>query len=224
LAELELPPEGMPPEGTTDVQSLSDLEKRVTRRAEELRREWEHRDANDPIWKSTAGKSRKSGDLHSSLEHPKGFERVPVHTPPSAETLPRDAASSRTEGQASKPPTHVGPQRTEQPAGPRDQYLKSGHQEDPADSSPPAKPIPSQSVSPPTLGPFSDSKMNDPSIWRDLAAWAEREARLSPKGERFAVQVSMMLKQGACFSEKQRQYAEQIFAKAVRMGFGRSVQ
>jgi hypothetical protein len=66
--------------------------------------------------------------------------------------------------------------------------------------------------------------MNDPLIWRDLAAWAEREARLSPKGERFAVQVSMMLKQGARFSEKQRQYAEQIFANAVRMGFGQSAQ
>lgn len=61
--------------------------------------------------------------------------------------------------------------------------------------------------------------MNDPLTWRDLAAWAEREARLSPKDERFAVQVSMMLKQGAHFSERQRQYAEQIFAKAVRMGF-----
>jgi hypothetical protein len=62
--------------------------------------------------------------------------------------------------------------------------------------------------------------MNDPLTWRDLAAWAEREARLSPKHERFAIQVSMMLIQGARFSEKQRQYAEQIFAKAVRMGFG----
>ena len=79
-------------------------------------------------------------------------------------------------------------------------------------------------MSPPTVGPFSDAKMNDPLTWRDLAAWAEREARLSPKAERFAIQVSMMLKQGASFSEKQRQYAEQIFAKAVQMGFGQSAK
>jgi len=74
------------------------------------------------------------------------------------------------------------------------------------------------------LGPFSDAKMNDPLTWRDLAAWAEREARLSPNHERFAIQVSMMLKQGARFSERQRVYAEEIFAKAVRMGFGQSFQ
>jgi very-short-patch-repair endonuclease len=225
LAELGIPPEGMPPEGTTDAQSFSDLEKRVIRRAEELRQEWERRDADEPIWKDTGAKSRKwGGNIHSSPQHPKGFERVPVQTPPDAETSPRDAASPKAGGQASKPRTHVQPQRTEQPTGPRDQHLKSGPQEDPADSSPPAKRNPSQGVSPPTLSPFSDAKMNDPLIWRDLAAWAEREARLSPKDERFAVQVSMMLKQGARFSEKQRQYAEQIFAKAVRMGFGDSFQ
>ena len=79
-------------------------------------------------------------------------------------------------------------------------------------------------MSPPTVGPFSDAKMNDPLTWRNLAAWAEREARLSPKAERYAIQVSMMLKEGARFSERQRQYAEQIFAKAVRMGFRQSAK
>lgn len=205
LAELELPPEGMPPEGTTDAQSLSDLEKRVIRRGEELRREWEHQDPDARTWRGVGGAPGKSaGDIHSSPRHPKGFEGVPDHTPPGAETLPRDAVGPKAGGQDSKPPTRVWPQRTEELA----------------DSSPPPERNSSQGVSPPTVGPFSDAKMNDPLTWRDLAAWAEREARLSPKAERYAIQVSMMLKQGARFSEKQLQYAEQIFAKAVRMGFG----
>jgi len=225
LAELDISPEGIPPEGTTDAHTVSDLEKRVIRRAQELRREWEYRDADEPIWKDTGGKSRKSGgNIYSYPQHPKGFERVPFHTPPGADSLPPDAASPEAGGQPSKPPTHVRPQRTEQPAGPRDQHLKSGPQEDQADSSPAANRVPSQAVPPPTLGPFSDAKMNDPLTWRDLAAWAEREARLSPNHERFAIQVSMMLKQGARFSERQRAYAEEIFAKAIRMGFGQSAQ
>jgi very-short-patch-repair endonuclease len=225
LAELEIPPEGIPPEGTTDAQSVSDLETRVIRRAEELRREWEHRDADERIWRGTGDTSRKSGDdVHGSPLHPKRGERVPVQTPPSAETSPPDAAIPDARGQTPKPPTHIQAQQAEQAAGERDQNVKSGAQEDPAKSSPPAQRHPSAAVRPPTLGPFSDVRMNDPLTWRDLAAWAEREARLSPKHERFAIQVSMMLKQGARFSEKQQAYAEQIFAKAVRMRFGQSAQ
>jgi very-short-patch-repair endonuclease len=225
LAELGIRPEGMPPEGTTDAQSVSELERRVIRRAEEIRREWEHRDAEERIWKGTGGTSRKSDDdIHTFPQHLKRFERVPVQTPPGAETLRPDAAIPEAGGQALKPPTHMRAQRAEESAGRRDQNVTSGPQEDPADSSTLAQRNPSQGVAPPTLGPFSDVKMNDPLTWRDLAAWAEREARLSPKHERFAIQVSMMLKQGASFSEKQRQYAEDIFAKAVRMGFGQSAQ
>lgn len=232
LAELGIPPEGGSSGGTSDIRNASDLRERVIRRAEELRREWVCPGADEPMGRGTeASSSKSSRDTPNSPHYGEKPERVIVHTRSDAHRLAPDTATPRAEPRVSHPPAHAHPKSAASGQGPAEQRTVAVHQ---SSTSGPGKdqtslPRAVKGGSPPDsaptwVGPFSNAKMNDPLIWRDLAHWAEREARLSPKSERFALQVSMMLRQSARFTEKQRQWAEQIFARAVEMGFGQSDQ
>ena len=69
------------------------------------------------------------------------------------------------------------------------------------------------------VGPFSDSKMNNPANWEALFLWAKRELCLSPKQETFALQMKNALERRTHLSSDQCSYGEVVFRKAMRLGF-----
>ena len=72
---------------------------------------------------------------------------------------------------------------------------------------------------PATSGPFARPLLNSPVLWDLLFDWAMREKRLGPSQERLAGWLRMALRQKTKITEKQRQYADEIFDKATRLGF-----
>jgi hypothetical protein len=182
----------------------------VTRRTTEIRRLQEAIDA-----------ARSSIQEHVAPKTPPdGTEDEAKHNTPNLHASPLGDASNPHETKLAHETSEVA-KRLDAPGGsprtpgtPTASASKSPRIENPPNKGPAAGTQP-----PAASGPFARPLLNSPILWDLLFDWAMREKRLGPSQERLAGWLRMALRQKAKITEKQRQYADEIFDKATRLGF-----